>query len=454
MRAKPLTKAILLGTALVLTGCGVTYVSPTVSTATEGVEVRVLPITRETVLLANRAPYAPRSLPAYFRQTAGGGELRGAGALPPAPVLPELQPRRPELRMPPQGEAGLYRLGVGDVIRLATRAASVTPDAVSGEVAGQNIRQDYTLRDDGSVAIPEVGAVAVEGLTIEEAEARLFQRFIEAGIDPTFSLEVGGFNSRRITVGGAVGSATVIPVGLTLPTLDEALTAGGGIQVATPEFGVIQIYRDGTLYSIPTQDYTGRGDLRGLRLMPGDQVFVDQTYDLDRALTYYQRQIDLSGLRRSDRSAAIAELQSEIGLRRSALDEQRSLFQARTDLGAEARDYVYLAGEVSEQGRFTLPYEQQATLADVIYGSGGFPVTTGNPSQIYVLRAATDPAAFGAVTAWHLDASNAINLTVATQMQMRPDDIVFIEEQPITRWNRALQQFFPVLINSAANAVN
>jgi polysaccharide export outer membrane protein len=61
----------------------------------------------------------------------------------------------------------------------------------------------------------------------------------------------------------------------------------------------------------------------------------------------------------------------------------------------------------------------------------------------------------GAVTAWHLDASNAVNLIVATRMEMRPNDVIFIAEQPITRWNRVIQQFVPTLITSGvALAVN
>jgi polysaccharide export outer membrane protein len=90
----------------------------------------------------------------------------------------------------------------------------------------------------------------------------------------------------------------------------------------------------------------------------------------------------------------------------------------------------------------------------VLYDSGGFSPATGNPSQIYVLRAATDPAAFGAVTAWHLDARNAVVFTLATKFEMRPDDIVFVEEQPITTWNRTIQQSIPALITGTANAVN
>ena len=45
------------------------------------------------------------------------------------------------------------------------------------------------------------------------------------------------------------------------------------------------------------------------------------------------------------------------------------------------------------------------------------------------------------------------NITIATQMEMRPNDVVFIEEQPITKWNRALSQFFPPLISIATSAV-
>lgn len=60
----------------------------------------------------------------------------------------------------------------------------------------------------------------------------------------------------------------------------------------------------------------------------------------------------------------------------------------------------------------------------------------------------------GRIVAYHLDASNVVQLMNATVFEMRPRDIVFIEEQPITKWNRALQQLFPVLVGQAAAATN
>ncbi|EYD78218.1 Polysaccharide export protein [Rubellimicrobium mesophilum DSM 19309] len=451
----PSFSVLLLVSALGLSGCGLTYVSPLVrDEADDG--VAVVDMTGESVPLANRAPYAPRELPDAFAQVAGGGSPRGLGALPDEPDFPDLEPGELELRVPPPATPGPYRIGVGDVIQLATRATptETLDSVVTGEVAGQEVRQDYTVRDDGTVSVPQVGAVQVGGLTVEDAEQRLFEQFIEAGLDPNFSLEISGFNSQTITVGGAVGTPTALPVTLNLPSLDEALTAAGGVQGTTPEYASIRIYRDGTLYQIPYESYRQRGDLRGVQLLPGDAVFVDTSYDLERAQDYYAQQIQAAGLSRQARTAALTELSTEIGLRRAALEEARDVFRARAELGEETRDYVYLAGEVATQGRYPLPYGRRATLADALYDSGGgFDTETGNPSQIYVLRASADPATTEPVTAWHLDARNAANLILATQFEMRPNDIVFIEEQPITRWNRAFQQFFPSLISTAQSAV-
>ena len=40
--------------------------------------------------------------------------------------------------------------------------------------------------------------------------------------------------------------------------------------------------------------------------------------------------------------------------------------------------------------------------------------------------------------AWHLDTINAINLVYAADFQLRPKDIIFVAEQPVTRWDRAM----------------
>lgn len=433
--------ALLMG----LSSCGVTYVSSRVVGRTGDTDVRVIRLSAETVLLANSQPYAPRGLPpAFYQADAGGSSPRGLGALPEPPVFPNLTPGKLELRPPPQVEHGPYRLGVGDVLRMGM-SNSQTVEPVTGKLQGETSQQQFTLRDDGAISMPKVGTVPLAGLTIEEAEAILFQRLLDAGVDPTVSLEVAAFNSQRISIGGAVGSAQILSLTLNRLDLGQALAAAGGITAPDPKFTSIRLYRNGELFQIPLEDFLMRNDLQALPVVAGDAIYVDTTYDLDRAQTFYESQIAVIALRRADRTSALAEIQAEIDLRRGA-------FEAREALGANERDYVYLTGEVANQRRWPLPFGQQASLADVLFDSGGFNNETGNPAHIYVLRASTDPAQSGTITAWNLDARNAAAFTLAPRFEMRPDDIVFIEQQPITRWNRAIQQSIPSVIATVGAA--
>ena len=445
--------AMALAAAVILpTGCGVVYTSPKVSRAAgTDVDVREIALTPQTVLMANRTPYSPRNLPREFFSAASAQQGRGLGALPAAPDAPDERPGPLDLRPPADFEVPPYRIGVGDVVLLATRTNGNSVEKLSGLLAAQTQRQGYVVSDNGAISIPDIGRVEIGGLTLSEAQDRIFKFLLENQVDPAFSLEVTEFNSQRITVGGAVRQAARVPVTLQPLTIGDALTATGGVVVKDEQFASIRIYRDDTLYQIPYEDYLERPSLRELPLRNGDAIYVDTTYDVDRAFEFYRQEVDVIRLRSQARKDTLDMMNTEMQMRRGILEERRSNFQAREELGAEARDYIYLAGEVETQGRIPLPYEQQATLADVLYDGGGIPTRTGDASNIYVLRPSQDPAEFGAVTAWHLNARNTINMTLATRMQMRPNDIIFVEEQPITKWNRVVQQFVPSLILTPAN---
>lgn len=118
MRGRLLIAAVAV---FALGACGTLYRSASVTPGvTDASKVRVVPITSETVLQANRSERSPRTLPAVFSMTAGtGGGLRGAGALPEAPVMPEQRPARMSLNLPPDVPVEPYRIGVGDVVLLS-----------------------------------------------------------------------------------------------------------------------------------------------------------------------------------------------------------------------------------------------------------------------------------------------------------------------------------------------
>lgn len=442
-----------------IAGCSTIYRSSSVigGVSANG-KVRVVAMTPETVLVANRASYAPKTLPAVFTISAGSGagaSPRRAGRLPSPPSTQEESRKALELNPPAQVDPGPYSIGVGDVVVLSTPSTQGTVAELSGLLAAQNSRNGYTVQDDGSINIPDVGRVRLSGLTVDEAEALLFQRLVENQLDPTFSLEVAEFNSRRVSVGGAVGQPGVLPITLTPLTLGEALAASGSVSVGDIDLSSVRIYRAGTLYQIPLETLYARTDLQNLVLLAGDSIFVDSDYDLNRAERFFEQQIAVSQASLSARQAAISELTSEITLRRADLNERRGNFSQALELDAVDRDYVYLSGEVDKQGRYTLPFGRKASLADALFDTGGgISKQTGDASEVYVLRASDDIREFGAVTAWHLNARNAASLTMAAKFELRPDDIVFVAENPVTRWNRVVSQITPALITTPINAVS
>ncbi len=451
-------KVIPLLGAMLLSNCGVVYHSSSVTegTSTTGSEVQVIPLTAETVIAANRSIYSLKRLPrAFYASTSTRGGLRVAPeAIEPA-FLPQTRPGRLETRVPPEGSRGPYRIGVEDKLLLATPSATTSVEQLSGLLAAENRRQGYTVQDDGAISIPDVGRVAVAGKTLEEAENAVFNELVEAGINPAFSLEIAEFNSQRVTIGGAVKNGTVVPLTLTPLRLNQAINAAGGFNLADRDYASVRIYRNGTLYQIPVTEYLRKGALQNLMLEDGDSIFVDTDFEIDKASEYFAQQIQLSGIRQSARRNALLELEIEVQLRREEMAERREAFTSRLAADAVDRDYVYLVGEVFKQASYPLPFERRAKLADALFGaSSGFLSRTGNPQQIYILRSSS--LADGAnVTAWNLDASNAANFVLTTRMELRPNDIIFIAEQPITKWNRVLTQLAPNLVTSTvASAVN
>ena len=80
-------------------------------------------------------------------------------------------------------------------------------------------------------------------------------------------------------------------------------------------------------------------------------------------------------------------------------------------------------------------------MADVLFTSGG-PLSSSSAkrSEVYLLRG-TNP-----VVAYHLNAQSPTRLMVADAMELRPNDILYVAEQPIISFNRTLATIVPLRI--------
>ena len=439
----------VLGLCLSLANCGAIYKSSSIDDQADHIEVRTL--TNAQISRANASPYTPRVLPHAFFATVRPGVVPASTGVSPIPAL--TRPVRPSglsLLLPPQVTSSRYTLGVGDVVLLSTKRVSSGSLALDRSLTAPSARQGFTIVDDGSITLPEVGRIELAGKTLDAANDAIFQKMVSEELDPSISLEVLEYNSQRVAVGGSVVRPTVVPVGLTLPTIEEAIVAAGGVASQDPESTALRLYRDGTLYQIPLTDFRGRADIRKLRLKGGDSIHVDTAYELDRARGYFQEQIALADFNQRSQSQALSQLNTQFSMRQAALNNERQSFQARIALGAVKQDYVYLTGEVAKTGRTALPFGHRAVLADVLFGENGFRGDTGDPTEIYVLRAKSPDS--DQVIAWNLDLTDASNTILATRFELRPSDVIFVAEQPVTKWNRTVQQIVPSLITTGLSA--
>ncbi len=186
------------------------------------------------------------------------------------------------------------------------------------------------------------------------------------------------------------------------------------------------------------------------------QGYLDQLRALEQsnrdalnALRAEKRTVALAN--QAERSRARAELRAllefelrEVDMKTAANQRAQALFTQRLALGAVERDYVTIAGETVQQSVVTLPFESQLTLARALYEETRGPnLLSADTSEIYVFRVHNDQSANGRLIAYHLDASNPAALAVASVFEMRPNDVVYVNPQPITTWNRVLTQILP-----------
>ena len=101
---------------------------------------------------------------------------------------------------------------------------------------------------------------------------------------------------------------------------------------------------------------------------------------------------------------------------------------------------VFILGGVSPQ-IFKIKPANRETLADVLFTSGGpLSASSAKRSEVYLLRGSNP------ILAYHLDAQSPTRLIVADVMELRPNDIIYVAEQPIMSFNRALATIVPLRI--------
>ena len=230
-----------------------------------------------------------------------------------------------------------------------------------------------------------IDPISVVGLTADQARL-LIESYLKSNLlTSRTNLSVTGFRSQKFFVSGDVLAGGAYPFTDTPVLMVEAMTAAGlsvnsdadsAVSFADRD-KVIHLFRAGHNYRISSQDLLSNP--AGLYMQSGDRLVVN-------------------------------------------------------DLKYRSEN-VIIAGAVARQTIYSIAAEDRQTLSDALYSTGALSTSGGgDPSQIYVLRQ-TDKT-----YAYHLDGSNPARLILAGKFELRPNDIIFIAEQPISQFSRVLQQ--------------
>ena len=157
-------------------------------------------------------------------------------------------------------------LGVGDVFDVR----------VFGE---EDLSASYRVAQDGTVDVPLIGAVAVEGLEPTAIAEIIETRFREGGIlvNPQVSVFVQEYNSKRISVLGAVQSPGSFPMQTGLTVVQAIGLAGGFSSLANRDGSFVTRRVDGQLHRYPVRvDRVMAGAEEDFPLQAQDIVYVPE----------------------------------------------------------------------------------------------------------------------------------------------------------------------------------
>jgi polysaccharide export outer membrane protein len=129
-----------------------------------------------------------------------------------------------EYKLAPNDELS-FRIYSNDGFKLIDISA-VSPE-MSGRVTTQTSGLALKVEFDGTVKLPLLGRISLQGMTVREAETFLEEKYSAFYNKPYVLLEVT--NRRVIVFPGSEGAARVVPLQHDNTTLLEALAAAGGI---------------------------------------------------------------------------------------------------------------------------------------------------------------------------------------------------------------------------------
>lgn len=293
------------------------------------------------------------------------------------------------------------RVSIGDKLSLIVYE-NVKDDPLLSNT-GQRVSSLQSIQVDsqGYVFVPYAGRVKAAGLTIEDLRTAISKKLDSQTPDPQIVLQRAAGDGSTVTVTGAVGNQSVVPIEQPTRTLMGMIARAGGVSIKAPA-ALVRVTRGNLSEQIWLQDLYENPGL-DIALRPGDKINVEQ----------------------------------------------------------DTRSFVAL-GATGAQNR--IPFETQTLSAiEALATVGGLATNLADPTGIFVLRNENAEIANSVLNrkdlvgqqrmVYVLDLTQPNGLFNARDFLIRDGDTVFVTEAPYVRWQKTLNALTGTA-NSAATLQN
>ena len=136
----------------------------------------------------------------------------------------------------------------------------------------------YQVSDDGTISFPYLGHLVVKGMSPSQIEHTLEDKLRDGYLkDPTVSVKVVDYTSKKIVIVGQVKSPGTFPFDENMSIVEAISRAGGFTQIAKKNAVRVTRITDGKRERILVAvEDIDEGKAPNFSLRPGDVVFVDE----------------------------------------------------------------------------------------------------------------------------------------------------------------------------------
>ncbi|MBE8967157.1 polysaccharide biosynthesis/export family protein [Nostocales cyanobacterium LEGE 12452] len=165
-------------------------------------------------------------------------------------------------------------------IRLGLNRYVVDPIIVLALVTQrQDLSFQAVISPEGNIIVPQVGTVSLKGLTLEEAQEKIRLGLSRFFPDPIVVVSLAGTRPVQVTISGEIFRPGIYPINSPTPRVADALLTSGG-STLNADLRQVQVRRkliDGSVISQTIDLYAALqngGSIPNLRLQDGDAILV------------------------------------------------------------------------------------------------------------------------------------------------------------------------------------